>query len=33
MACSKHDFEKVMSKNMTNQDFIVMKANPMCQTL
>jgi hypothetical protein len=33
MACSKHDFEKVMSKNMANQDFIVMKANPLCQTL
>jgi hypothetical protein len=33
IACSKADFEKVMSKNMTNQDFIVMKANPLCQTI
>jgi len=33
IACSKADFEKVMSKNMANQDFIVMKANPLCQTL
>ncbi|MCI0563436.1 MAG: hypothetical protein MN733_33595 [Nitrososphaera sp.] len=33
IACSKADFEKVISKNMANQDFIVMKANPLCQTL
>lgn len=33
IACSKADFEKVVSKNMTNQDFIVMKANPLCQTI
>ncbi|HKU49175.1 MAG TPA: hypothetical protein VJP79_04440 [Nitrososphaera sp.] len=33
IACSKADFEKVTSKNMTNQDFIVMKANPLCQTI
>lgn len=33
IACSKADFEKVMSKNMANQDFIVMKANPLCQTM
>ncbi len=33
IACSKADFEKVMSKNMTNQDFIVMKANPLCETM
>ncbi|MGI0013273.1 MAG: hypothetical protein ACREBU_07510 [Nitrososphaera sp.] len=33
IACSKADYEKVMSKNMANQDFIVMKANPLCQTL
>lgn len=33
IACSKTDFEKVMSKNRTNQDFIVMKANPLCETL
>jgi hypothetical protein len=33
VACSKKDFEKVMSKNMANQDFIIMKANPLCQTV
>lgn len=33
IVCSKKDFEKVMSKNMANQDFIIMKANPLCQTL
>jgi hypothetical protein len=33
IACSKADYEKVVSKNMTNQDFIVMKANPLCETL
>jgi len=33
IACSKADYEKVISKNMANQDFIVMKANPLCQTL
>jgi hypothetical protein len=33
IACSKIDFDKVMSKNMANQDFIVMKANPLCETL
>ena len=33
IACSKADFEKVVSKNMANQDFIVMKANPLCETL
>jgi hypothetical protein len=31
IACSKADFEKIMSKNMANQDFIVMKANPLCE--
>jgi hypothetical protein len=31
IACSKADFEKVMSKNMANQEFIVMKANPLCE--
>jgi hypothetical protein len=31
IACSKADFEKVISKNMANQDFIVMKANPLCE--
>lgn len=33
IACSKTDYEKVVSKNMANQDFIVMKANPLCETL
>jgi len=33
IACSKADYEKVISKNMANQDFIVMKANPLCETL
>ncbi len=33
IACSKADFEKVVTKNMANQDFIVMKANPLCQTM
>jgi hypothetical protein len=33
IACSKADYEKVVSKNMANQDFIVMKANPLCETL
>jgi hypothetical protein len=33
IACSKADFEKVVSKNMANQDFIVMKANPLCETM
>jgi hypothetical protein len=31
IACSKTDFEKIMSKNMANQEFIVMKANPLCE--
>src|SRR6185436_13293315 len=33
IACSKEDFGKVISKNMANQDFIVMKANPLCETV
>jgi hypothetical protein len=33
IACSKTDFEKVMSKNMANQEFIVIKANPLCETV
>jgi hypothetical protein len=33
IACSKIDFEKIMSKNVTNQDFIVIKANPLCETI
>jgi hypothetical protein len=33
IACSKTDFEKVISKNMANQEFIVIKANPLCETV
>jgi hypothetical protein len=33
IACSKTDFEKVMSKNMANEEFIVIKANPLCETV
>ena len=31
IACSKTDFEKVISKNMANQEFIIIKANPLCE--
>jgi hypothetical protein len=33
IACSKTDFEKVISKNMANQEFIIIKANPLCETV
>jgi hypothetical protein len=33
IACSKTDYEKVMSKNMANKEFIVVKANPLCETV
>jgi hypothetical protein len=33
IACSKTDFEKVISKNIANQEFIVIKANPLCETV
>jgi hypothetical protein len=33
ITCSKPDFEKVASKNRQSDDFIVIKANPMCETL
>ena len=33
IACSKADYEKVVSKNMANRDFIIMKANPLCETV
>ncbi|MFL6523656.1 MAG: hypothetical protein ACJ71B_09280 [Nitrososphaera sp.] len=33
IACSRADFEKVLSKNMTNQEFIIIKANPLCETV
>lgn len=33
IACSKMDFEKVMSKNVQSEDLIVIKANPLCETL
>ena len=32
VACSKYDFTKVTSKNKQNSDFILMKANPVCET-
>ena len=32
VACSKYDFAKVISKNKQNSDFILIKANPMCET-
>ncbi len=33
ITCSKADFDKVMSKNRQSDDFIVIKANPLCETL
>ncbi|MEM2140111.1 hypothetical protein [Nitrososphaera sp.] len=33
IACSKADFEKVSSKNAQSDDLIVIKANPMCETV
>jgi hypothetical protein len=33
IACSKADFEKVSSKNRTSDDLIVIKANPLCETV
>ncbi len=33
IACSRTDFEKVISKNMANQEFIIIKANPLCETV
>lgn len=33
IACSKSDFSKIMSKNKPNMDFIVIKANPICDTV
>jgi hypothetical protein len=33
IACSKADFDKVTSKNRQSGDFIVIKANPLCDTL
>jgi hypothetical protein len=32
VACSKYDFTKVTSKNKQSSDFILMKANPVCET-
>ena len=32
VACSKYDFAKVISKSKQNSDFILMKANPACET-
>jgi len=33
IACTKHDFNKILSKNKESMDFIFMKANPLCETI
>jgi hypothetical protein len=33
IACSKADFEKVSSKNAKSDDLIIIKANPLCETV
>ena len=33
ITCSKADYDKVVSKNRQSDDFIVIKANPLCETL
>jgi hypothetical protein len=33
IACSKLDFARIMAKNKQNPDFIMMKANPVCETI
>jgi hypothetical protein len=33
IACSKLDFARIMTKNKQNADFIMMKANPVCETI
>ena len=33
IACSQNDFKKIMSKKKQNLDFIIMKANPVCETV
>ena len=33
VACSKLDFARIMTKNKQNPDFIMMKANPICETI
>ncbi|HZT34462.1 MAG TPA: hypothetical protein VFA15_00970, partial [Nitrososphaera sp.] len=33
IACSKADFEKVMANIPRGQDLIIMKSNPLCQTV
>ncbi|AIC14973.1 hypothetical protein NVIE_007590 [Nitrososphaera viennensis EN76] len=33
ITCSKVDYDKVVSKNRQSDDFIVIKANPLCETL
>jgi hypothetical protein len=33
IACSKADFEKVSTKNAQSDDMIIIKANPMCETV
>jgi hypothetical protein len=33
IACSKADYEKVASKNAKSDDLIIIKANPLCETV
>jgi hypothetical protein len=33
IACSKLDFARITAKNKQNLDFIMMKANPVCETI
>jgi hypothetical protein len=33
VACSKLDFARIMTKNKENPDFIMMKANPVCEVI
>jgi hypothetical protein len=33
IACTKNDFMRIFSKNKQTMDFILMKANPICETI
>jgi hypothetical protein len=33
LVCTKNDFAKVLSKNKQISDGILMKANPVCETI
>jgi hypothetical protein len=33
IACTKNDFAKVIAKNKQIMDLILMKANPVCETI